>query len=235
MQAYLHKRASDAAVLDRLPADQQPRFPGLLYAEDFDAPPRPPPAPVAVAEPEPVIVEPTYSEADLAAARADGRSKGRMEADHGVAALHAKMLGEIARGLAEARADTRDAAAAAAEAVARTMLSALAACLPATCARHGEAEIRAVVRAVLPGLRDEPRIAVRVNPLMLPAMAEEIAALDAEVAAIVVVLPAEQLPPGDVRVTWQDGAAVRDTGRVRAAVADALAALGLLEKEMIDA
>ena len=38
-----------------------------------------------------------------------------------------------------------------AEAIARLLLDSLAAAFPALCARYGEAEVRAIVRAVLPG------------------------------------------------------------------------------------
>ena len=144
-------------------------------------------------------------------------------------------LDQIASFLATAQAGADAVAEAAADSIARTMLSALAACLPALCARHGAGEVQAVMQAVLPGLVHEPRVAVRVNPLLIPAMTAEIAALDSEIAERVALVPVDAMAPGDVRVTWQDGAAVRDTARICAAVNDVLASLGLLEQEMIDA
>jgi hypothetical protein len=50
-----------------------------------------------------------------------------------------------------------------------------------------------------------------------------------------VLLPSDAVPPGDARVTWEDGAAQRDAGRARTALNEALAALGLLEEELTDA
>ena len=113
------------------------------------------------------------------------------------------------------------------------MLSALVACLPALCERHGAEELRSVARAVLPALRNEPRITVRVHPGMLAVMQEEVAALDAELAERIEIIPAGAIAPGDVRIGWTDGQAVRDAGRARAAVDDALAALGLLEPSLM--
>ncbi len=225
--------------MGKTPHERRRTLLGVLYAEDFDtdgpfaAPPKPeePPAP----PPEPEIVEPTYSAAEMDAARDEGRAAGRAETEHGLAATRTHMLGLIATGLGDARASAAQVAEAVAAEVARTLLTALAACLPALCARHGAAELQALVRAVLPALVDEPKITIRVNPSMVDVMAAEIAAMDSEIAQRIVLLPTGQLEPGDGRVSWQEGSAVRDAARARAAVEDALAALGLLDKEMIDA
>ncbi len=214
--------------------ERRPMFPSVLFAEDFDAVEIvPPPEPEITPEPE--MIEPILTAADLEDARAEGRAAGRAEIEHGLAATRVQMLGLIARGMEDARAASAQVSEAATEAVARTMLSALAACLPALCARHGETELRALVRGLLPSLVNEPRITIRINPLMMQAMTGELTALDAELAERVVLIPAEQMPPGDARLSWQDGSAVRDARQVRIAVEDSLAALGLLEMEMVDA
>jgi flagellar biosynthesis/type III secretory pathway protein FliH len=227
--------------MEETPQERRRTLLGVLYAEDFDTdglfatPPKPaaeapPPEP-----PEPEIVEPVYTAAELESARDEGRAAGRAETEHGLAATRTHMMGLIATGMDDARSAAAQVAEAVAAEVARTLLTALAACLPALCAQHGATELRALARAVLPVLVDEPRITVRVNPSMAAAMMTEIAALDSEIAERIVLLPTEQLEPGDGRVSWQEGSAVRDAGRARAAVEDALAALGLLDKEMIDA
>ena len=202
---------------------------GVLYAEDFDAEDAAPGDPDP--DPSQPPAEPSFSATDLAAARDEARLGGRMEAEHGLIASRARMLELIATGLG----DAREAAAAIAEdramAIARTMLSALAACLPALCVRHGAGELRALMQAVLPDLVDEPRITVRVSPQMASAMGAEIAALDSDLAAKIVLLPSEQIAPGDARISWREGQAIRDAGRARRALEDALAALGLLERE----
>ena len=50
-------------------------------------------------------------------------------------------------------------------------------------------------------------------------------------------MPTDAVAPGDLRASgWTGGSAVRDAGRaIRRAVEDALAELGLLEQEMVDA
>ncbi len=217
--------------------DRQTALLGALYAEDFDAPkiipaPAPPPEPVAAA--------PVFTVADMESAHAAGRAAAKVEIANSQAATRIKLLAQIAAGIAETQAACAAATEEAADAIARTMLSALAACLPALCARHGETELRAFARALLPGLTEEKRITMRVNPAMIAGMSTEIALLDAEIAECVVLVPVDQMAPGDARVTWQDGSAVRDAGQARTKIADALAALGLLEpglpeKESLDA
>ncbi len=204
---------------------------GVLYAEDFDAEaPAHQPAPQPTEAPEPV-----FGLAQLDAARQEGVAAGRQEAEHGLLAARLQTLTLIAKGLSEARAEAAVLAEDTAAAVSGCMLSSLMACLPALCASHGAAELRAMTRRVLPALVDERRVTIRANPHMLPMLQEEIACLDQELADIMVLIATDAIPPGDVRIAWQDGAAIRDAGLARAAVTDALAALGLLQKETADA
>jgi flagellar assembly protein FliH len=186
------------------------------------------------------VKAPVFTVADMESAHAAGRAAARLEIATSQAAKRINLLGQIANGIVESRAACAEAAEETAEAVARTMLSALAACLPALCARHGETELRAFVRAVLPSLVDEKRITIRINPAMIPGIAEEIAALEPAIVACTVLDPLESMAPGDAQVTWQDGSAIRDSAKIRTAIEDALAALGLLEprlqdQEMLDA
>ncbi len=198
---------------------------GILYAEDFDAPVAPPPAAPAP--------EPTHSAIELADARELGRAEGwraaRAAAEAQIEAQRAAVLHAIAAALSEARDAAENFAADAAESVARTALSLLAAALPATCARHGERELRALALAVLPALEAEPRIVIRASPLGLRSLAETVARLDPELAARVQLLPAEALSADEARITWQDGRAVRDRRAVQAAIEAVLAPLGLFE------
>ncbi len=234
----------------------RPSLVGVLYAEDFDDDPLA--APVSAKAPawrratdmpaaeagasrqepaqgpaEPEAVEPTFTAAELDAARAEGREAGRVEAERGLAASRAAMVGLLASGLSEVQGSARGVAEAAAEGVARCLLSMMAACLPALCERHGAAELQALARAVLPALVDEPRITVRVHPYMQAAMQAEVAALDIELAERVQLLPTEMVAPGDARISWADGAVVRDAARARRAVEDALAALGLFDPTLL--
>ncbi len=216
------------------PFPHRPSLLGVLYAEDFDDEGGAPVAEASGPVPEPEIIEPVFTAAELEAARAEARQAGRTEAEHGLTASRNRLLALLADGMSEARSGAYAAAEAGAEGVARTMLGALATCLPQLCKQHGAAELRALVRILLPALSEEPRITIRVNPHMLPVIQAEIATLDVEIAERVHVLPTDAVEPGDARVTWADGSAVRDTARARAAFAEGLASLGLLQREYAD-
>ncbi len=203
----------------------------MLYAEDFDEDGDPPAAPAA----EPEVIEPGFTGAELDAARAEAREAGRRDVEHGLVAARVRAVELIAAGLADARAAAAEVAEDTALAVARAVLAATAACLPALCARHGAAEVAALARALLPALRTEPKVAVRVNPLLLAGLQDELGAMDAELAERVQLLPVDAMPPGDLRVSWAGGSAVRDAAEARAAVRDGLARLGLWEGETADA
>jgi hypothetical protein len=216
------------------PRDHRPSVLGVLYAEDFDdtgdhgaAAPDP--------VPEPEIIEPVFTAAELDAARAEASLAGQADAERGLAGSRTQLLARVASTIEEACAGAREVAEQAAEGVARCMLGALAACLPSLCEQHGAAELRAFVRTLLPALTDEPRVIVRINPAMMAMMQSEIGSLDDEVAERVQLLATEAVPPGDARVTWGEGSAVRDTSRARAAFEVGLAELGLLQSEQVNA
>jgi flagellar assembly protein FliH len=120
----------------------------------------------------------------------------------------------------------------AARSIARLLIQSLMKVLPAACARLGAPEIAEVARAVLPALRQEPRVVVAVHP----ALAAEVAAELARLARLgkgfgerAVLAPSDVLPPGDVRVTWQDGSAVRDTTDLLRRIATLFAQYGLID------
>ena len=221
-------------MLTTAPLPRRPILLGVLYAEDFDDIGNPGAA-GSEPLPEPEIIEPVFTAAELDAARAEAMQAGRAEAEHGLAGSSNRLLVLVAEGVAEARAGAREAAEAVADGVACCMLSALAACLPVLCEKHGPAELRAFIRALLPALSDEPRITIRVHPDMSEVIRGEIGRLDSEIGERVRVLPVDEMAPGDARVTWGDGSAVRDTARARLAFEEGLAELGLLQREQIDA
>ncbi len=198
---------------------------GILYAEDFDAPEQPAPAPPAP--------EPTHSAIELADARETGRAEGwraaRAAADSEAETQRTAVLHAVAAALSDARAAAEALAADAAQAVARTALSLLAAALPATCARNGERELRALAEAVLPALDTEPRIVVRASTAALRGLAETVARLDPDLAARVQLVPTETLAADEVRIAWQDGRAARDRRAIASAIEAVLAPLGLFE------
>jgi hypothetical protein len=213
--------------------ERQTALLGALYAEDFDAP-KITPTPVPEPPLEPEIKTPVFTVSDMESAHAAGRAAARIEYANNLETMRVKALGQIASGIAESQAANTAAAEEAADAVARAMLSAFAACLPALCAQHGETELRAFVHALLPGLAEEKRITMRVNPAMIAGLTEEIASLEPGIAECVVLMPTNQLPAGDARVAWRDGSAVRDAGQARVRIEEALAALGLLEPSLLN-
>jgi flagellar assembly protein FliH len=197
-----------------------------LFAEDFDLP---------AAEPGPAAIEPVFSSGDLAAAREegwrDGHAAGLREAAMTDAAASREAIAQIA---AQLRADAEAGMALAeqeAVAVAQLLLDTLAATFPALTERYGDAEVRAIVRTVLPALTREPAITVRAHPETTVAIAQEIEALDPELQAHVQTVASEDMAPGDVRIAWRNGSAVRDAAALWQQVAEVLAPAGLLRMD----
>lgn len=197
-----------------------------IFHEDFDRPKAPEPPP----DPEPL--EPVYSAADLQMARAealrDGHAAGLAEADGITSALARHGLLTIAERLDTARVEATAIAEEAAEAVAHLLMDAFAVAFPALCARHGEMELRAIVRSVLPRLLEEPAITVRASPHVTDALTDEIAAIDPDLLDRVRVIPTDAVPVGDVRIAWRAGSARRDTAGLWAEIENVLAPAGLL-------
>jgi hypothetical protein len=81
---------------------------------------------------------------------------------------------------------------------------------------------------VLPALAREPRVTIRISPHVVRSVEQELDRLDPELHARVALAPTDAVPPGDARIVWQDGAAVRDTAALWRKVAETLAPLDLL-------
>jgi hypothetical protein len=194
--------------------------PGILYAEDFgldrvNNPP--PPAPIVAPAP------PSLTQGDVDAAciravqAAESAWSGRAEHQRAAA------LATLASGMAE----VREQAEALAESVARTALSLLAAALPDLCRAHGDAEVRALLARMLPMIAPSTRLIVRVHPGLIDTLRADIAAVDDSLVSQIEFRSAN-LPPGDVRLAWDDGRLARDTAAICASLQDGLATLGLL-------
>jgi flagellar biosynthesis/type III secretory pathway protein FliH len=209
--------------------------PGALFGDDFDLP---------ESAPEPEVIEPLFSASEVAAAREtawrEGNAAGLSESTDGNVAATRRAVEAIAASVA---AECNAAAARAertAEAIAGLLLDSLAATFPALCARYGDAEVCAIVRAVLPALTREPAITVRANPITAAAVAEEFARLDPDLAAHVRTIECDAMPRGDVRVAWHNGGATRDAAGLWRQVAEVLVPAGLMRvdamiRETIDA
>jgi flagellar biosynthesis/type III secretory pathway protein FliH len=205
---------------------QSPRPLGALFEEDFDLP---------EIAPEPEVIEPAFSAAELASAREAAARKGHAAGLEEAAASDAAATRRAIESVASQLADARDTAGALAEqsadAIARLLLDSLAAAFPVLCARYGEAEVQAIVRAVLPALTQEQVITVRANPRTAPSLVREIGRLDPDLASRVQIAECDAMPPGDVRVAWRNGAAARDAAALWEQVAAILAPAGLLRTD----
>jgi flagellar biosynthesis/type III secretory pathway protein FliH len=214
------------------PRPAQPR-PDILFAEDFDAPPGVTVLDDAADAPPP---EPTFTAETLAASRteayAEGHRNGLAKAAADRAEVTLQMLGVIAERLEGGRAEAARVAEESAEALARLLLGTLASMLPALCARHGAEEVAALARAVLPALKREPRVTIRVSPHVAVAVEQELARFDPDLRERVALVPTDAVPPGDARIAWTDGAAQRDAAALWRDVADALAPLDLLPPDL---
>ena len=127
--------------------------PGTLFGEDFDLPD---------AAPEPEVIEPVFSASEVADAREtawrEGNAAGLSEATHHDIAATRRAVEAIAASVAAECQAAAVRAEQTAEAIAGLLLDSLAATFPALCARYGDAEVRAVLRAVLPALTREEAI-----------------------------------------------------------------------------
>jgi len=205
---------------------RQRRF-GVLFAEDFDLPPASfTPTEDDTPDPEPEPLVPSYSEDQMEAARdaayQSGLHDGRTAAYAEIAAETAASLSSIALAFSDARAAAQAVAEKTAAALTRLLLDAFAAALPALCARHGPTEVAAVLRELLPALSREPRTIVRVAPGTLPAAQTELSRLDPDIAGRINVTAQDTLSPGDVRISWHDGEAMRDSGALCARITEIL-------------
>jgi flagellar biosynthesis/type III secretory pathway protein FliH len=210
---------------------------GILYVEDFDAPPprareaapEPPPP-----EPEP---EPVFTKGDVMAAHAAGRQEGLAVALADAKLLQAQVQAAATQALADALAAGRGAlervAGQQAENAARAVLSILRAAVPETMARHAQTELDAVLTALLPGLRSEPELRVRAHPDCADHLRESLAGMLAGEGGVISVSADAALAPGDVQIHWTGGGACRDCGEIYADICDALARLGLPALEEI--
>jgi flagellar biosynthesis/type III secretory pathway protein FliH len=205
------------------------RFPSgvLLFDEDFDLPTKPP---------DPEVIEPLFTAAELLAAREEAAQESRdraiAEAEATAHIATGRALAEIARQVTAAREEIAAIAEQSAEAIARLLLGCFATALPALSAYHGAGEVAAVLQKILPALHREPKITVRINPDLVSAMTEELQSLDHDLAARVQLIAADAMAIGDVRVSWEHGAAIRCAASLWSQIESVLAPAGLVNPEV---
>lgn len=187
---------------------------GILYAEDFDAPELPIIARIAQPAPDPVILEPTFSLADLhrAAEQADreARLQERREAADASSVRSSDALMRIADELARIRSDAAQLAVAAASSTAETLLAMVAAVLPAFSATRGKQEASALLHLLLPAMTHQSHLAIRVHPSLIDSLRDELSPVLEGGQATVEWLASSSMTPGDLNVRWRDGMMIRD-------------------------
>lgn len=194
----------------------------FLFETSFDTDGRRPSAPKTECAPEPVVEEPTappeptFSAADLAAARAEGEAQGRAAAlqDAMASVEHqttevleriALQLEGLLKGLLVVGQEHQDDCL-------RLSLAILRKLFPHLSATNGLSEIEHVIGEALGRLQEEPRIVIRVADALLDNLQARIDILTQRSGfeGKVVLIADDSMTPDAVRVEWADGGAERD-------------------------
>lgn len=159
---------------------------------------------------------PTFTEADLAAARAagfaEGREAGRTEALASIEREAATALAAVGARLAEIGARIEDTRAHAIAGGIEVVAAVLRKAVPELARRNALAEIERLVHDALHALYDEPRVVVRAPDAVVAALQERIDGLAAAsgFAGKVVLFGDPELAETDCRIEWADGGTERD-------------------------
>ena len=168
---------------------------------------------------------PTYSEAELADARAhafaQGRAQGRSEALEEAQAAEERAVSRALEAVNAnlqflLEAEVERAARYEAEAV-RLALATLERLFPALAAAHGLAEVKAVAQSVLDAHQQAAAGTAAIELRVHPDHVEALSDLTAGASICVAGDPA--LGPADCYAAWADGGAVRDAGALAQAIA----------------
>lgn len=210
--------------------------PRPLFTEDFGAE-------QLAAKQAPEIIAPIFTADDITEARTIAWAEGRVAALAEVELANNQAMKCLAQSITQQIIDVGQAAQqqieANAEAMAHLLLDVLATLLPDLCASHGKAEARALSKIVLGGLAQDPIVTVSVNPALAECLIDEMASVVSGLAVRPKVISCTTIDPGDARITWSDGAAVRDCRKMLSQVTSVLGLFGLqcdkINAEMRDA
>jgi flagellar assembly protein FliH len=207
-------------VFDTNFGDRPPPLPPVEMIEPEYDEIEPEPEPILEPEPEPPLPPPpTFSEEELAAAKAaayaDGEHAGRALAERSVENRLASAMEMVAHAIPGALTDRQQIKEAFASDSARLAHAMLAKLFPVLSNRYGLAEIEAVIADGVSRALDEPRLLVRVSPENAEALTERVQeiARNAGFEGRVSIVSEDSLGPADVRVEWGDGGAERMTQR----------------------
>ncbi|CAN0517379.1 unnamed protein product, partial [Laminaria digitata] len=160
---------------------------------------------------------PTFSEEEIALARAEGFDEGRTA---GIAEMQTSLDTRIAElvGVMIEQLQQLDAAQTAAAREASLRLMGLASTIvkkvvPPIVCETAQESVEEVIRECLPKLLDEPRVVIRIHPTLMDQLREKIDTLAAKsgFAGDIILLPDDDFAESDCLVEWADGGAEKST------------------------
>lgn len=184
----------------------------FLFDTSFD------PAPEVEGPAEPPA--PTFSEEELAAARAEGfaagQEAGRAEMRASIERDAAAALAAIGRELSAMNGRFAEIREHAIDGGIAVVSAALRKIVPELARRHGMAEIEQVVRDNLQSLYDEPRVVIRAHDSVIAVLQERMDGIAASCGfgGKIILFGDPQFGETDCRVEWADGGAERNLGEL---------------------
>jgi flagellar assembly protein FliH len=192
----------------------------FLFDRSFDAPEAPRSGWRPSNVPPPPPPEPTFPRSEVeaikAAALAQGREAGLVEAAQAAEQRTSTALAAIADKMTALMASEQQSAAAAERRAIETLRAIVQKVVPTLCRAAPLGEIEALVASAMRDALDEPRLVLRVADPLFEAVQEKLAAIvkATSFAGKVVLLGDDTLGPVDARVEWAEGGAERDTARL---------------------
>ena len=197
----------------------------FLFDRSFDLPD----AARAVPRKAASLPEPSFTKAEVEAARVTGFAEGRAEAlDETARSIEIRAAGALealASTIGEALKSREHAVAVAQRRALETLRAVMRKAVPALCRTAPLLELETLVSECVREAFDEPRIVLRVADGVFDAMQQRLAAITgpAGFAGKVVLLADDSLDLADARVEWAEGGAERDTKRLLHDIDEALA------------
>jgi len=167
------------------------------------------------------------SDADIAAARAEGFSAGQEQGRRETESQFNALVGKLVRSTDKLIADEQRRVAEIEEQAAHVALVAARGLAGAALAQRPLAALEQAVRECLGHARQAPHLVVRVNENAVEAVESMLAGLARETgfAGKLVVLGQPDIAPGDGRIEWADGGFVIDSARLEQLIEQAVASL----------
>lgn len=203
---------------------------GILYIEDFDDA-APPPEPDNT--PDLTVLEPSFTGAEIDAARAEahaaGLAEGRAQQAASQDAARLQLLERLNAEIRSTQGGLQSQAEAVADALAQTLIGCMYGSLPALCRAHAASEIKATLEMVLPGLLRQATCVIFVHPDMAEPVKTLIADLADDVPEYFTIRADAKLLPSDLRAEWQNGRLLRSSATIWNELRQKLIAFQLLD------